>query len=51
MGDIRKKFQNVQLLGGGTVDTSIGDVGREEWDKAIEELRSSESFGNIMIVA
>jgi len=50
LGNVRKKFQNVQLLGGGTVDTSIGDEGREELDKLLEEIRTSESFGNLYCI-
>ena len=50
LGIVRKKFSSVQLIGGGTIDTSIGDEGKEEFDKAMEELRSVESFGNIVMV-
>lgn len=51
LGNVRKKFQNVQLLGGGQIDTSIGDEGREELEKLIEEIRQDESFGNLFVVA
>lgn len=47
LGIVRKKFGSVQLPGGGTIDTEIGAEGKEEFDKAMEELRSSESFGNL----
>lgn len=50
LGVVRKKFGSVQLPGGGTIDTDIGQEGKEEFDKAMEELRSSESFGNIFFV-
>lgn len=50
LGDIRKKFQSVQLIGGGTLDTSIGEQGQTEWDKYVEELRQSESFGNMIMM-
>ena len=50
LGIVRKKFGSVQLPGGGTIDTEIGQEGKEEFDKAMEELRSSESFGNICML-
>ena len=50
LGIVRKKFSSVQLIGGGQIDTSIGDEGKEELDKCMEDLRSSESFGNICII-
>jgi hypothetical protein len=50
LGDIRKKFQSVQLLGGGTLDTSIGEQGQVEWDKYTEELRQSEAYGNLCML-
>lgn len=43
LGTIRKKFQNVQLIGGGTIDTTIGDEGKEELDKIKEEIITAES--------
>jgi len=39
VGLIRKKYEGVQLLGGGTVDTSIRDEGREEKQTLMEELK------------
>lgn len=30
LGTVRKKYSSVQLIGGGTIDTTIGDEGREE---------------------
>jgi len=50
LGIVRKKFGSVQLPGGGNVDMDIGAEGKEEFDKAMEELRSSEAFGNICMV-
>jgi hypothetical protein len=38
LGVIRKKFDGVQLPGGGTIDSSIGDEGKEQWDKAFDEI-------------
>lgn len=43
LGTIRKKYQSVQLIGGGTLDTSIGDEGKEELDKIKEEIITAES--------
>lgn len=43
LGTIRKKFANVQLLGGGQLDTTIGDEGKEELDKILEEIITAES--------
>ena len=45
LGTVRSKFQNVQLLGGGQVDTSIGDKGQAELDKIMEEIIKEESKG------
>lgn len=42
LGTIRKKFEGVQLLGGGTIDTTIGDEGTTERDALIEKLRREE---------
>ena len=50
LGIVRKKFSSVQLIGGGTIDTSIGDEGKEEFDKAMEDLRTCESFGSMIFV-
>ena len=30
LGTVRKKFSGINLVGGGQIDTSIGDEGREE---------------------
>jgi hypothetical protein len=45
LGTIRKKFQGTALPGGGTIDTSIGDEGKEELNAALEDLIKSESCG------
>ena len=47
LGIVRKKFSSVQLIGGGQIDITIGDEGKEELDKCMEDLRSSESAGSI----
>lgn len=39
VGTIRAKFASVQLLGGGTVDTSIREEGFKERDDLLEDLR------------
>ena len=43
LGRIRKKFSGVQLLGGGTIDESIGDEGIVERDALEEKLRRDEA--------
>lgn len=50
LGTIRKKFSNLSLLGGGTVDTTIGDEGKEELDTILENIRTDESRGNGFII-
>ena len=45
LGTIRKKFGSINLVGGGQIDTSIGDEGREEKQAALEDLQKSESKG------
>lgn len=45
LGTIRKKFSGINLVGGGQIDTSIGDEGREEKQAALEDLQKSESKG------
>jgi hypothetical protein len=46
LGTIRGKFQNLSLLGGGSVDTSIGQEGKEELENLIKEISISESAGH-----
>lgn len=47
LGTIRSKFQNVQLVGGGSIDTSIKEEGQAELDKILEEIRQDEGNGNL----
>jgi hypothetical protein len=42
LGMVRAKFQGVQLLGGGTIDTSIKEEGFTERDALKEELKETE---------
>lgn len=51
LGTIRKKFGSVQLIGGGAVDTTIGDEGKEEWNQIMEELIKAESVGQCCVIA
>ena len=51
LGTIRKKFASVQLIGGGTIDTSIGDEGKEEKQAALGDLIKSESRGQCCYIA
>ena len=50
LGTIRKKFSNVQLVGGGSIDTSIGDEGITEKQAALDDLIRSESKGQFFVV-
>ena len=45
LGTIRAKFQSVQLIGGGTIDTSIKDEGTQELQTIIENIRADEAKG------
>jgi hypothetical protein len=38
LGMVRKKFEGVQLPGGGTIDVTVGDDGKEEWTAAYDEI-------------
>lgn len=51
LGTIRSKFGSVQLVGGGQINTEIGNEGKEELDKIIEQIRTDESFGNAFYLA
>ena len=51
LGTVRSKFKGMTLLGGGTVDYEIGDRGREEWDKLIEEIQRDEAKGQYFCVS
>lgn len=50
LGTIRKKFSSVQLVGGGQIDTSIGDEGREELNSIIENIQKDESKGCFFMI-
>ena len=50
LGTVRKKFSNLSLLGGGQVDTTIGDEGRAELDNILQNIRTDESRGNGFII-
>lgn len=40
LGTVRSKFSGLSLLGGGEVDSSIGEKGEALYDKALEELKA-----------
>ncbi len=42
LGRVRSKFQGVQLLGGGTLEATVGAEGKEERDTLLDKLRSKE---------
>jgi len=44
LGTIRKKFTGVTLPGGGQIDITIGDEGREELKHLIENIRKEEGY-------
>lgn len=50
LGTVRKKFSNIQLVGGGSIDTSIGDEGQNEKQAALEDLIRSESKGQFCVI-
>ena len=50
LGTVRKKFSSVQLVGGGQIDTSIGDEGREELNNILENIRADEAKGNFFFI-
>jgi len=51
LGTIRKKFSSVQLIGGGTIDTTIGDEGKEELNAVLENIIKDESCGQRCYIA
>ena len=51
LGIVRKKFSNVQLIGGGQIDTTIGDEGKEELNAIIENIIKDESKGQTWVIA
>ena len=40
MGNIRSKYEGVQILGGGTINASIKDEGLSEWENLLEEIKA-----------
>jgi len=44
LGIVRKKFTGLTLIGGGNIDTSIGDEGKNELENLIKDLSSRESI-------
>lgn len=51
LGTIRKKFQNINLVAGGSIDTSIGDEGKEEKAAILENIIKEESCGQCCYIA
>ena len=45
LGDIRAKFGSVQLIGGGNINTDIGQQGRDELNQIIENILRDTSIG------
>ena len=45
LGTIRSKFGSVQLIGGGNINTDIGQEGREELNNIIENIMRDTNFG------
>ena len=45
LGTIRSKFDGITLPGGGSVSKDIGQEGKEELDKILENLRAETAFG------
>lgn len=45
LGQIRGKYEGINLPGGGSVSKEIGAEGKEELDKILENLRAETSFG------
>lgn len=50
LGTIRSKFGSVQLIGGGQINTEIGQEGKDELNQIIEQIRSDESYGNMFYI-
>ena len=51
LGTIRKKFSSIQLIGGGQIDTTIGDEGREEKQQIMDEIIKSEAQGQCWFIS
>ena len=50
LGTIRKKFSSVQLVGGGQLDTTIGDEGKAEYDQIMENIIREEGKGQCCFI-
>ena len=51
LGTVRSKFTGVQLVGGGQLNTAIGDQGQQELQHLIETIKKDESRGNMFFIA
>ena len=51
LGIIRRKFSNVQLPGGGSLDTQIGDEGKQELEKLQDEIIQCQSKGQFFCLS
>lgn len=51
LGTVRKKFQNVNLIGGGSIDASCYDEGIEEKRQLMDEIIKQESKGQSWVIA
>ena len=51
LGTIRSKFGSVQLLGGGQINTDIGNEGREELKEIIDNIMRDTSIGQGFIIS
>ena len=50
LGTIRKTFSSIQLVGGGQIDTTIGDEGKEEKQQIMENLLRDEAKGQCWMI-
>ena len=50
LGTVRKKFSSIQLVGGGQIDTTIGDEGKEEKQQIMENLLRDEAKGQCWMI-
>lgn len=51
LGTVRSKFTGVQLVGGGQLNTAIGEQGQQELQHIIETIKKDESRGNMFFIA
>lgn len=51
LGQIRTKFDNITLPGGGSVSKDILSEGKEELEKIMENLRAETAFGQEIFFA